>query len=514
MDRTIWIESLFSTEPADRPRAEAGARALYRALDLEEPQHILWFDSPSAGAWAAALLLAPTGLWAGIVAQVEQDPEQRPAIERARERLGQINAGPSLTGRLTGKRLFIDRLSLYPDLQAFQRASIFTEDDDLYRAENRFRGPGGRGVAGLQESAGRARGLINASQLSTYPMSQMAADEAQAAGMPAPPLLNALWEVARSSGPWWAFDHAILLTDRPCEVHLDGRLQPHSPDGPAMVYRDGWRIYAWEGEATDGPGQPEQRLVLEPQGFRWVPYLSTPTPAPKPISKSSKSFLERYCDGEHKEVWDELIAMGPAVRKPPHAKATQLVAQETMRRVAANVDTVIRRLGGMGYRFRTRKGGHIPPGAQVDGFLKQLDELAGPAPLSLAAFYQIVGSVDLTGDHEQLTASSPGYLLPDPLVVFPLDQMLLGHDPGGEGISGRICIAPDAYHKAEFSGGAPYELALPDARADGELLNERHGLFFVDYLRLAFRWGGFPGYDGVAHRYGVIEALRADLLPF
>ena len=330
-------------------------------------------------------------------------------------------------------------------------------------------------------------------------MSQMAADEAQAAGIPVPPLLKALWEIARSSGPWWAFDYAILLTDRPCEVHLDGRLQPHSPDGPAMVYRDGWCIYAWEGEATDGPGQPEQRLVLEPQGFRWVPYLSTPTP--KPISKSSKSFLERYCDGEHKEVWDELIAMGPAVRKPPHAKAAQLVAQETMRRVAANVDTVIRRLGSMGYRFRTQKGGHIPPGAQVDRFLKQLDELAGPAPLSLATFYQIVGSVDLTGDHEQLTASSLGYFLPDPLVVFALDQMLLGHDPAAEGNSGRICIAPDAYHKAEFSGGAPYEMALPDARADGELLNERHGLFFVDYLRLAFRWGGFPGYDGVAHRY-------------
>ena len=37
---------------------------------------------------------------------------------------------------------------------------------------------------------------------------------------------------------------------------------------------------------------------------------------------------------------------------------------------------------------------------------------------------------------------------------------------------------------------------MPDARADGEFLNERHGLYFVDYLRLAFRFGGFPGYDG------------------
>jgi hypothetical protein len=96
MDRTAWIESLFSTEPADRPRTEAAARALYRALDLEAPRHILWFENPSAGAWAAALLLSPTNdAWAGIVAQVERDPEQRAAIERARGSLGQIDAGPS-----------------------------------------------------------------------------------------------------------------------------------------------------------------------------------------------------------------------------------------------------------------------------------------------------------------------------------------------------------------------------------------------------------------------------------
>jgi len=512
MDRAAWIESLFSTEPADRPRAEAAARALYRALGLEAPRHILWFENPSAGAWAAALLLAPTvDPWAGIVAQVERSPEQRPAIERARERVGQIDAGPSLEHRLTGKRLFTDRLSLYPDLQAFQRASIFTDDDDLNRAENQFRGPR-RGVAGYQESAGRAGGLIHASELSIYPMSRMAADEAQAAGGPVPPLLEALWDVARSSGPWWAFEHAILLTDRPCEIHLDDRFQPHSPDGPAMVYRDGWRIYAWEGQPVESPGPPEPFLVRDPQGFLHLPDLGNPTSTP--TSKSGKSFLERYCDGEYKEVWDELIALGPAVRQAPYAEPARLVAQETMRRVAANVDTVIRRLGSMGYRFRMQKGAHIPPGSQTDRLLKQLDELAGPAPLSLATFYEIVGSVDLTGYHERLTASSLGYFLPDPLVVFPLEQMLLEYDAAADANFGRISIAPDVYHKAEFSGGAPYEMALADARADGELLNERHGLFFVDYLRLAFRWGGFPGYDGVERLTGVIALLRAELLAF
>jgi hypothetical protein len=60
-----------------------------------------------------------------------------------------------------------------------------------------------------------------------------------------------------------------------------------------------------------------------------------------------------------------------------------------------------------------------------------------------------------------------------------------------------LAIAPDDLHKANTSGGEPYEIAVPDLCADGKLLNERHDLYFIEYLRLVFRFGGFPGYDGV-----------------
>jgi hypothetical protein len=55
-------------------------------------------------------------------------------------------------------------------------------------------------------------------------------------------------------------------------------------------------------------------------------------------------------------------------------------------------------------------------------------------------------------------------------------------------------------------------MAIPDLRADGELLNERHQLFFVDYLRLCFRFGGFPGYDGAAKVPAEIATLSAGLI--
>jgi hypothetical protein len=60
----------------------------------------------------------------------------------------------------------------------------------------------------------------------------------------------------------------------------------------------------------------------------------------------------------------------------------------------------------------------------------------------------------------------------------------------------------------------PYEMAIHDPRADGELVNERHHLFFVDYLRLCFELGGFPGYDGARKLPAEIAGLKAGLIEF
>jgi len=46
------------------------------------------------------------------------------------------------------------------------------------------------------------------------------------------------------------------------------------------------------------------------------------------------------------------------------------------------------------------------------------------------------------------------------------------------------------------SGQDPDEMAVPDERADGEMLNEGHGVFFVEYLRLAFALADSQGMRG------------------
>jgi hypothetical protein len=77
-----------------------------------------------------------------------------------------------------------------------------------------------------------------------------------------------------------------------------------------------------------------------------------------------------------------------------------------------------------------------------------------------------------------------------------------------------ITIALDDLHKSNTSGGSPYEIAVPDLNADGKLLNESHDLYFVDYLRTVFRYGGFPGYDGVDPVPQELAVLNQGLLSF
>jgi len=165
---------------------------------------------------------------------------------------------------------------------------------------------------------------------------------------------------------------------------------------------------------------------------------------------------------------------------------------------------------------RERARGHTPPPPDIHDQIVSFEREFAVLPLSLRTFYEVVGEVNLIGSHPAL-APADRAITPDPLVVYALDEGALEYDEEADEEAGRpsaITIAPDDLHKANVSGGDAYEMAVPDLRADGELLNERHQLFFVDYLRLAFRFGGFPGYDGAAAVPEEISTLKAGMLEF
>ena len=218
------------------------------------------------------------------------------------------------------------------------------------------------------------------------------------------------------------------------------------------------------------------------------------------------TFLSRYLAGEYEAVWAELRALGPAVRDEPIASDANAVARETMRRAKENVERIVARLGQIGYRFEIaplstwipNPDFHRPPSADLGGRIAELEATAGRLPLSLRAWYEIVGEVDLEGGHpdwDQRVYSDP--LVVEGLAGWDYEYRDWQYDVEGEDVHEPFVlpIAPDFFHKANVSGGAPYGVALPCESADAILVDEWHETYFVDYLRIAFRWGGFPGWE-------------------
>ncbi len=192
--------------------------------------------------------------------------------------------------------------------------------------------------------------------------------------------------------------------------------------------------------------------------------------------------------------------MGAAVLADPLLWADAgLVARETMKRARANVDALLEFLPAAGYRFTERRGpAFVPPEPDAHKSLQELEEGAGPVPLSLRAWWEEVGEVDLTGEHADWA-----YEYPDALVVAAPFDSVLGdlanwqedqnpHEGWPHGFT--VELSPDWLHKAGMSGGSAYSMVLPCPAADGPLMGERHRTTFVGYLRIGFAAAGLPGW--------------------
>jgi hypothetical protein len=172
---------------------------------------------------------------------------------------------------------------------------------------------------------------------------------------------------------------------------------------------------------------------------------------------------------------------------------------------------------------RERRMGIVRPLMAADRvaaiLTKRVVTAAGEMPLSLRAWHATIGGVNLVGSHPDL---APPEVECDPLFVAPIQFVLdlcqawvEDHVDEDDPPPFRMPISPHRSAKAGGDAGAPlYGVTLPNRGADAVLENEGHGLHFVDYLRLAFEWGGFPGYaDMPAKAPKLIASLKEGLLP-
>jgi hypothetical protein len=236
------------------------------------------------------------------------------------------------------------------------------------------------------------------------------------------------------------------------------------------------------------------------------------------------SWTERYKAGDHVQVWTDMTAAGAWLRRSDQWDDAVAVARETMRRARGNVERLAQRLPQLGYEFSKPDHALVPPEQGIARRLDELEATIGSLPLSLRCWYEEVGLVNLMGRHPEWD-----YAYADPLVIeAPIDDVSEYQqweaDRGSEWDTRplfRVDVAPDYLHKANVSGGGPYALEVPCEAVDGLVLEEFHLTTFVNYLRICFRWGGFPGWErpdpGWARPSGAPPAalteLAAELLP-
>lgn len=144
-----------------------------------------------------------------------------------------------------------------------------------------------------------------------------------------------------------------------------------------------------------------------------------------------------------------------------------------------------------------------PPGKKQIAFVKKIENKGILVPLSLRAWIEQVGSVNLAGAHPRLcfwADENFAGTYADPLMVVPNSYELEGwYEDRQEGKALDAVLGWDARAKARLAVEDEqldygYTVTLPDAAADAALKGEPHDTTFVGYLRLAFRWGGFPGW--------------------
>ncbi len=187
------------------------------------------------------------------------------------------------------------------------------------------------------------------------------------------------------------------------------------------------------------------------------------------------------------------------------------VARSIMRQARTNVEMIVQRLHARGYVFADPQRIHLPPPPDIADWPAYFTEKGINIPVALIAWLYEVGTVDLRGTAPEW--DFVGYhglaegetLYTDPLVVdlsreyiesefeaWEYDRVESGADKDGPF---QLAFAPDNIHKANISGGVPYSIGTMLPAADSLILNERHGFGFIAYIRHAFEWGAFPGFE-------------------
>jgi hypothetical protein len=553
-----WFDHLLSAQKIDHDRAEAAVRGAFAAAGSAEPTKFLWCQSPLEAAWAFLVLVGKTESYNhAVIQRLERRTKDKAKEDQARASValhfgideaevegffGQPfynSSGSNIFAaglREQGTAAWLARAEAGDDFLAPHQGGPFRALHDLEESLH-FEGERRMQVSLYRQALANADNkdiALLASRSAEHRLYgslaaiSIAMDEALAemGRLEPTPLQRSLWGAYAACGLWWPCEEGVIFAERPVTSEL-------ASDGPRMRWSDGLILGGEPSAAIESaPSRSTHAIVARAVMFRDVlPANHADRIAFLRRQAPSLPLFERYLAGDHEAVWKDLVALGYEAQSGREAADALAVAYETMERVAHNVRTIAERLQAINYEFvflgsrsswlsQAKALPHRPynpPTPDVSKTIATIEmAIEGPLPLSLRAFFEVVGEVNLNGQHPSL-APVDGDIAPDPLMVCSADEALamLESDDRGEDDILLIEFAPDALHKANVSGGDPYSIAVPDAAADALIEGMQQSLHFVEYLRIAIlRWGGFPGWADAEETPVELDALRLNLTPF
>jgi len=238
------------------------------------------------------------------------------------------------------------------------------------------------------------------------------------------------------------------------------------------------------------------------------------------------SFHSRYQQGEREQVWTELRNLQTAVREEPYFDDALAVAIETMQRVRRNIETLINRLKEIGYEFDERVKSPLSPPEKHPGLLSHTEDVIWTLGLSARAWIEVVGEVNLSGWPSNWVAddNATGHVT-GPVYGNVLVVEFERREEFNENNVDRFCSDGHRIHVGDdfwfqFPGEEKlivhrHEILVPDKTADATIDLQVKQMFFVDYLRDMFKWGGFPNFErfGYQPHDEPVLSLAKDLLP-
>lgn len=264
-----WLSIGLNTETADRHKAEMGCDLAYEAIGLTPPKLKMWLQSPREGVVASMLLNGAMQSRLKLSAQCRNNILIKlkthlsdslrdqikselivPLASRIWDQIGahiwdQICSEFETLEYESNQDNIGRRLKKMKDMPTDLRFKSHFIDQTFMQISAQLKNQI------IEKSPTKISDHISLANYGQHDGFWLGYLSALKELVPEIEKISGLMLVAENCGWWWRFDKTAIFTDRPQKLSFDENHKLHCEDGPAIEYRDGFKVYAWHGIRID-----------------------------------------------------------------------------------------------------------------------------------------------------------------------------------------------------------------------------------------------------------------------